>query len=363
MAYLFELNERLFLDRVWKRARRARRAAVGLSILSAFAGSAVAFAAPRPGPWTDARGPGPGSSPVVASPGSADRIPRDFVLGQWTWVSGSSAVVEQASQGEGGSVGPPGSGSSPGGRSRSVSWIDGGGSLWLFGGTGYGATGGAFGNLNDLWRWNAPTGPWSWVSGSNGTDQFGAYGIQGMGAPGNVPGARGASASWIDAGGNLWLFGGHGYAADSYGYLNDLWKWDFSAGVWSWVSGATDASEPGRYGTRGEPARQNAPGGRAGAASWADAGGNFWLFGGYVWADWGEGYRNDLWKWTPSIESWTWVGGSDQLSQTGTFGTRGEAAPGNVPGARSGSVSWVDAGGDLWLFGGEGVDSRVDPVW
>ena len=51
------------------------------------------------------------------------------------------------------------------------------------------------------------------------------YGTQGSPDPGNVPGARQSSVSWIDGSGNLWLFGGFGYdAAGNFSRLNDLWR-------------------------------------------------------------------------------------------------------------------------------------------
>ncbi|MDP9089333.1 MAG: hypothetical protein M3O26_11430 [Pseudomonadota bacterium] len=37
----------------------------------------------------------------------------------------------------------------------------------------------------------------------------------------------------------------------------------------------------------------------------------------------------------------------------GVYGTRGVAAAGNIPTPRSGSVGWVDSGGNLWLLGGQ----------
>jgi hypothetical protein len=41
----------------------------------------------------------------------------------------------------------------------------------------------------------------------------------------------------------------------------------------------------------------------------------------------------------------------------GVYGSQGTAAAGNVPGARYPAVSWTDASGNLWLFGGWGYDS------
>jgi hypothetical protein len=61
-------------------------------------------------------------------------------------------------------------------------------------------------------------GMWTWISGSNTTDQHGVYGEKGIPSSLNVPGARQNAVSWIDKNGNLWLFGGLGYAATgSYG--------------------------------------------------------------------------------------------------------------------------------------------------
>ena len=62
-----------------------------------------------------------------------------------------------------------------------------------------------------------------------------------------------------------------------------------------------------------------------------------------------------MWKY--SAGEWTWVSGSNAVGQSGTYGTQGIAAAGNVPGARSAPIGWADAAGNLWLFGGGGYDS------
>jgi hypothetical protein len=41
----------------------------------------------------------------------------------------------------------------------------------------------------------------------------------------------------------------------------------------------------------------------------------------------------------------------------GVYGTKGSAAAGNFPGGRSYAVGWVDGNGNLWLLGGQGLDS------
>jgi hypothetical protein len=188
---------------------------------------------------------------------------------------------------------------------------------------------------------------WTWMGGSNLSNQPGTYGTQGTPAPDNIPGPRlGTAVTSMDTNGNAWLFGGFG--GDSTGtwvYLNDLWK--YSAGEWTWMSGSNGGGQPGTYGTKGTPAPDNVPGARYGAVSWTDAAGNLWLFGGVG--------LNDLWKY--SAGEWTWMSGSDTHDQPGTYGTQGTPAPDNTPGAREGAATWIDTTGNFWLFGGMGLDS------
>jgi len=212
---------------------------------------------------------------------------------------------------------------------------------------------GTSGGLNDLWKFDG--NDWTWVSGSSTVNQSGVYGAQGTAAPSNVPGARVGAISWTDSSGNLWLFGGRGYdSSGTFGYLNDLWE--FGGNNWIWVSGATTISQPGVYGTLGTGSSSNVPGARQLSASWIDKNGNLWLFGGDGFDTTATlGSLNDLWKFDGS--NWTWVSGANTVNQPGVYGTKSTAAPSNEPGARSELVSWTDAAGNFWLFGGIGLDS------
>jgi len=273
----------------------------------------------------------------------------------WTWVSGSNTVNQPGIYG---TKGVPDPANVPGARSGSVSWTDSSGNFWLFGGQGFDSTGGA-GVLNDLWKYDGIG--WTWISGSDVADQLGIYGTKGMADPANVPGGRLGSVSWMDANGDLWLFGGLGNAETSCCELNDLWKFDGTN--WTWVSGNEYAGQVGIYGTKGVADPANVPGGRWGSVSWIDANGNFWLFGGNG-QDSGAtagGFLNDLWKFDGS--NWTWVSGSDIREQPGIYGMKGVTDPTNVPGARIHSASWIDASGNLWLFGGAGLDGDRNDLW
>lgn len=94
---------------------------------------------------------------------------------------------------------------------------------------------------------------------------------------------------------------------------------------------------------------------------WADTTGNLWLFGA------GPGVTpamNTLWKYDRGTGYWTWVTGSNTPNQAGVYGTKGVATASNVPGARYGSVSWTDASGNFWLFGGTSGDtSAFNDLW
>jgi len=268
--------------------------------------------------------------------------------GQWTWIGGSNLNGQSGTYGVQGTADP---GNVPGARWGAVSWMDTSGNFWLFGGNGA-ASAADLGNLNDLWEYSA--GEWTWVSGSNLANQTGSYGTEGMAAPGNVPGSRFDAVSWIDASGNLWLFGGD---SSTLGYFNDLWE--FSGGEWTWMSGSNSVNQPGTYGTEGTGAAGNVPGARNGAFSWIDSSGNFWLFGGFGYdSAGGGGWLNDLWEFSGG--EWTWVGGSNVNGQMGEYGSEGTAAASNVPGARTLGAAWTDKSGNFWLFGGTGIDSLGD---
>lgn len=151
---------------------------------------------------------------------------------EWTWVGGpnQNTAVTTDLLGSYGTRGTASSSNWPGARVASVIWTDKTGLVWLFGGLGYDAPGtsggsGSLGSLNDLWTFSPSSGRWTWVGGSLAVNASGLYGTQGTGASANIPGARSASAGWLDATGHLWLFGGSGLdGAGNWGDLNDLWR-------------------------------------------------------------------------------------------------------------------------------------------
>lgn len=160
---------------------------------------------------------------------------------------------------------------------------------------------------------------WAWVSGVNGLNQAGSYGVQGVASSSNQPGARTASVSWQDASGNFWLFGGKGYDnGGAFGKLNDLWRWDGTN--WTWISGGNSINQPSTYGAFNTAAAANIPGARINAVGWIDNSGDFSLFGGEGNDSTGSnGHLSDLWCWDGV--NWTWVSGSKTRNIAGIYGT------------------------------------------
>lgn len=286
------------------------------------------------------------------------------IIGEWTWMSGDQNSYQINSttitNGVYGTIGVSNAANVPASRPNAVSWVDDSDNLWLFGGLGFGDTDSNTFFFNDLWRYSPAAKEWTWMSGDNGpADAASVQGVQGVPAPANTPGNRYGAVSWKSTSGDLWLFGGFGRDPYYWYYpFNDLWRYSPTTNEWTWITGGGYASAV--YGVQGVPASSNDPGSRYGSISWTDANGNLWLFGGNASASMISVYTgllNDLWEFNPTTNEWTWISGANIGNKPGVYGTQGEAAAANVPGARQDAVSWTDKNCNLWLFGGTGYDS------
>ena len=103
------------------------------------------------------------------------------------------------------------------------------------------------------------------------------------------------------------------------------------------MGGSNLVNAAGVYGSLGVESATNQPGARWGAVAFQFGSGNLYMFGGYGVDSNGQllGYLNDLWTFNPANGRWTWLSGSNTYGATGVYGTKGVAAAGNVPGARS----------------------------
>ena len=284
----------------------------------------------------------------------------------WVWQKGSSIVNAAASHGTIYVASPS---NNPGGRKGAHTWIGSNGDLYLFGGYGVGTN---FGSLNDFWVYSIANGNWTWIGGSATANVNGVYGTLNVTAPSNQPGARANGVSWKDQSGNFWLFSGDGFDASSpaKSYLNDLWVYSVGTGVWTWKGGSNIVTQAGVYGTQGVASTTNMPGSRMGAYSWADGIGNLWLVGGdgigSVAAT--VGGLSDVWKYNYTNSEWMWVNGPSLTSLPSIYGSQYVSAATNRVGGRNSGAQWIDAGNNLWLFGGQGLASsatvgRTNDLW
>ncbi|HUQ66852.1 MAG TPA: kelch repeat-containing protein [Flavitalea sp.] len=294
-----------------------------------------------------------------------------FSQPQWAWISGDkSADVNRV-------YGTPGVAeisNTPGGRIGAAWWRDNNGNMWLFGGK---VKDGNLSQrvLNDLWMYNASTEQWAWIGGDKNTQSKGRYESKGVESSFNIPGARQNGISWTDNNGNFWLFGGLGMPSEKKdeknknentepGMLNDLWMYSISNRKWTFVSGTDEKNKNGRYGTPLLGSSSNYPGGRYSASGWNDNNGNLWLFGGRGYSSHNEiTLLDDVWKYSPSDNSWTFMKGDENGNADVSYGQKENFSNINTPGGRHGCMSWVDINGNFWLMGGGTVTDLFADLW
>jgi len=294
--------------------------------------------------------------PLSDAAGSASP-PWPTLAGTWMWIDGPNVGQQRASYGTRGVASPT---NEPGARDNGASWTARDGSMWLFGGYGLATTTGT-GHLGDLWRFEPSSGTWTWMHGGSTLDTAGTYGALGVPDPANQPGGRNDPVGWVDAAGDLWLFGGNGVDATACtSELNDVWRFQIGTGEWTWMMGSSTCGQPGAYGAQGVPDAANVPGARGGAVIWTTSAG-VWLFGGDGFDRAGtNGRLGDLWRYDQN--AWTWIAGSDTVGQPPVHGMLGVSSPANYPGGRSSGCAWTRSD-ELWLFGGGATDGRRNDLW
>jgi gliding motility-associated-like protein len=212
------------------------------------------------------------------------------------------------------------------------------------------------GLLNDLWMYSPVTNEWTFFTGNDDANEKGEYGHVTEASTSTHPGARSQASGWRDKNGNLWLFGGTGYASKSeIGVLNDTWKYSIGNNQWTWMKGSKNGNDDGHFGDKAVFADENLPRGRRGGAAWEDTDGNFWIFGGGTRSE----LYSDLWKYDPQNNKWAWISGNKEPDHAPSFKGKGIPDKDADPGARMLASGWTDASGNLWLFGGSGYGKQT----
>jgi hypothetical protein len=167
----------------------------------------------------------------------------------------------------------------PGGREAVYAWIDPStGSIWLFGGKN------GVGQWSDLFRFDIASAKWSWLAGSNVSGANGYWGLKGSASNLNSPSARQSGATiFINATKELVLFGGKsGTNATNQVFWNDMWSYNLTTNLWTWVHGSPFSTDSGSY-----PANRNVSDPSAlppsrGAMATCSMGNSMYFFGGQV---------------------------------------------------------------------------------
>jgi hypothetical protein len=264
------------------------------------------------------------------------------IPGEWTWMGGTDTVNSPGIYGTQGisspSINPPGT-------ADGIEWIDVQGNFWMYGGESI------HGWSNDLWKFDLTTKQWTWIKGSGGLpDQIPVYGINGVADISNSPGERATSASWSDNQSNLWLFGGIGYQGPGLGgCYHDLWKYNISSNMWTWMKGdSTFGYERtnAHYGIKGIEDTNNIPSYTINMdITWTDNSGDLWMVD----------EMGCLWRYSVQSNNWCWMNG-DTIGYV-NFGQQFIPSPTTTPGATSYDFThWKDSDGNIWYLYSGGSD-------
>lgn len=275
----------------------------------------------------------------------------DPLTNNWTWMKGTGQSMWAGNYGTQGVSSPT---NNPPCRHDGAMWLDNQGNIWMFGGLQTAAT------YSDLWKFDIASNEWTWVKGPNTTSQPGIFGTQGVPAPTNNPPAMYAcSATWTDNAGDLWLLGGW-----APGRPNILWRYNIASNQWTWMKGVQGFDIPSVFGTKGIEDSLNCPGGRAWSTGLKDINGNFWLFGGSHSNGGSGGRTNELWRFNPTTNNWTWMSGDSTVNSFPVHGTLCVSATTNKPESNSNDLaSWLDDYGNLWFYEGINASGNNGTLW
>ncbi|MCU0433562.1 MAG: gliding motility-associated C-terminal domain-containing protein [Bacteroidia bacterium] len=264
---------------------------------------------------------------------------------EWTWMSGSDTVN---GTGVPGVLQVPDVNNTPSPRCEAGStWTDANGDLWMFGGTN---------TTDEVWRYSVATNEWTWMSGQTTGITGVNYGVQGVPAATNTPGARFSFSNWKDQQGNFWIYGG-----GNTGY-SDMWMYNPTTFMWTWMAGTGLTPLP-VFSTYCTPGQGVAPPLTENRACWTDQCGRFWQFGGF---GFGSDLVNILWVFDPVTLEFTWVSGSLAVLQPAIAAAQFVPSVSNVPASADGGNGFTALNGDLWMTGGRNAGTllwryQIDP--
>jgi type II secretory pathway pseudopilin PulG len=213
---------------------------------------------------------------------------------------------------------------------------------------------------NTLFALNMTSGQYGFLNGQTRVNATGNYGVKGTPTSTTVPPARWNMASFYDTDNKkFYIFGGTtGY----YLYLNmenaarfsDTWSYDVNTNQWTWVHGPQLTNQPAVYGDLNSASAANVPGARNLIASYYHPETRlFYLYGGLGFTADQFGSLNDLWSYSPDSNEYTWISGTPDTNNVGSYSDLWVKKPENLPRARGGAYFWYDSEKyTFYIFGG-----------
>lgn len=172
-------------------------------------------------------------------------------------------------------------------------------------------------------------------------------------APTNFPIGRWTYTNWQDANDNLYIFAG--YTMDSIinwnsitdyeGELNDLWRYNTTNNMWTWIGGDSGVNAYGQYTEACVVNSASVPSAlmENKTTQTHNCSDVFWTFGGM---------GNYLWAYIPQSKKWILVDGTITNPNNGVYGTINIPSTDNMPPGRLGECFWSDTSGTLWAWSG-----------
>jgi hypothetical protein len=202
---------------------------------------------------------------------------------------------------------------------------------------------------NALWKFRSSDSSWGWISGSSisNTSKPGSYGTLGTPSVSNIPSGRELGVS-VSLGDCLYI---HGGVSASISIYNDLWSYNLTSQMWTWLSGSSSTFQAEIYSNSSNAC----PGSRYGHSGFSrQQSGSIYIFGGYGRDSQGSSsYLNSLWNYNIASNVWTFVTGSSTGNNPGSYGLLGVSSSTNSPRARQYHQMWFLQNIDqAFLFGG-----------
>jgi gliding motility-associated-like protein len=255
--------------------------------------------------------------------------------GTWTWIHGSNTN----GNGVYGTKGVSSPSNVAPGRYHAVYWTDNNGQFWMFGG-------GLFNQFNDLWKYNPTLNEWTWMHGPQNQNNISAvYGTMGVPSVNNNPeNSFLGGFGWVDNNNDLWLFESP---------QNELWRYHIATDEWTYMKDGLGSTT---YGVKGVPnAANNPPAVSENKCAWMDyTKNNLYLYDG-----------KDMWSYDIGTNNWTWLHGTQGVSNTGVYGIKGVASASNIPPSRYIYSYWQDEDNNLYMYGGmsDNFGNYLNDIW